>query len=74
MAATGTLEHSVLELDGWAGVGEVIGTAPHWRTILELLFASSEHRRILLDCDYDITALGFVFNNGVWLTGRLFDT
>jgi uncharacterized protein YkwD len=72
MADAGYIFHSDLELGHWSGVGEVVGTGSRWRQIIDLLLGSSEHRRILLDCEYDITALGFVFRDDVWLTGRFY--
>jgi uncharacterized protein YkwD len=53
-------------------VGEVIGVGSTWRQIIDLLFDSPEHRRIMLDCDYDRAALGFVFRDEVWATGRFY--
>jgi uncharacterized protein YkwD len=72
MARIGGLAHSIPRLEHWAMVGEVVGMGPTWRQIIDLLFGSSEHRRILLDCDYDVAALGFIFRDGVWLTGRFY--
>lgn len=72
MASRDRLFHSELELDGWSRVGEVVGTASTWRAILDALFGSPEHRRILLDCRYERVALGFYFGDRVWLTGRLY--
>jgi uncharacterized protein YkwD len=72
MADAGYIFHSTLRLGHWQKVGEVVGVAGTWRFLLDLLFDSPEHRRILLDCEYDITALGFVFRDGVWLTGRFY--
>jgi uncharacterized protein YkwD len=72
MADASYIFHSTLTLGHWQKVGEVVGVAGSWRFLLDLLFDSPEHRRILLDCDYDRTALGFVFRDEVWLTGRFY--
>ena len=74
MAAAGELFHSDLAGEtGWTRIGEVIGVDDRWASIVRALFASPEHRRVLLDCRYAVGAFGFVFAGGtVWLTGRLY--
>lgn len=72
MADDGYISHSVLEAGRWRKVGEVVGVGSKWRLILDALFASPEHRRIMLDCEYDVVALGFYFNDLAWLTGRFY--
>lgn len=74
MADAGYVFHSRLRLGHWSAVGEVVGMSWSWRDIIDLLFASPEHRHIMLDCDYDVAALGFVFRDDVWLTGRFYAT
>jgi uncharacterized protein YkwD len=74
MADADRLFHSELNLGDWSLVGEVLGTAERWEPIIDALFHSPEHRRILLDCRYDRIALGFVWRDSVWLTGRLYAT
>jgi uncharacterized protein YkwD len=72
MADAGYIFHSKLRLGHWSKVGEVVGVGSTWRQIVDLLFDSRTHRRILLDCEYDIAALGFVFRDDVWMTGRFY--
>ena len=72
MAHYGRLFHSELHVGHWSLVGEVVGVAQHWHTVLDLLFQSSTHRHILLDCRYDEIAIGYFNNDQVWMTGRLY--
>lgn len=72
MADAGELFHSELDLGPWAKIGEAIGVGPTWRGIVRALFESRSHRELLLDCDYDKAALGFVTRDAVWLTARLY--
>lgn len=74
MAEADRLFHSDLSSEtGWVLIGEVVGTDDHWPSIVRALFSSDEHRRLLLDCRYDVGAFGFVFTGkAVWLTGRLY--
>lgn len=72
MAGAGEPFHSRLDAGRWSKVGEVVGTADRWGTIVDELFVSVPHRHILLDCDYDRIALGFAWRDRTWLTGRLY--
>ncbi len=72
MARDGYLSHSTLNATGWSKVGEVVGVGPTWRSIVRALFHSKPHRQILLDCDYDVIAIGVIYRDFVWLTARLY--
>lgn len=73
MAEAGFISHSVLEIGPWSLVGEVVGVGTSIPEITRALFNSPEHRRILLDCRYDVMAVGLYFDNDlVWMTGRLY--
>lgn len=72
MARAGHLFHSELHAGPWKKVGEVLGVGPTWRSIVRALFRSRPHRRILLDCAYDKIAIGVIYRDFVWLTGRLY--
>lgn len=73
MASYGRIFHSVLRIGRWALVGEVVGVGSTVHGIVRAMFNSPEHRRILLDCRYDVMAVGLFFDNDlVWMTGRLY--
>lgn len=72
MADAGEIFHSVLHIGHWSEVGEVVGVAPRWATVIDLFFESRPHRHILLDCDFDKIAVGIVFDHGAWVTGRVY--
>lgn len=76
MAEADELFHSddLASETGWSLIGEVVGTDDHWRAIIRALFRSLPHRRLLLDCRYDVGAFGIVFAADVWITGRLYAT
>ncbi len=72
MARAGHLFHTDLHAGQWSLVGEVLGVGPSWRSIGRALFRSRQHRRILLNCRYDYMALGIIYRDFVWVTGRLY--
>jgi len=75
MAMGGGIYHTeVWDTAGWSRAGEVIGTGATWPEIIDALFQSAEHRRVLEDCRYDKIAIGFYFadDGTVWLTARLY--
>jgi uncharacterized protein YkwD len=77
MADRGEIFHSQhlqqeLSRSGFSLAGEVVGQGPSWRGILRALLRSRDHRRLLLDCSFDLGAFGFVFRKRVWLTGRFY--
>lgn len=73
MADLGEIVHSHLQLDHFERVGEVVGVGETTRRIVRALFRSDPHRSILLDCRYDLIAVGVYRAERVWLTARLFD-
>jgi uncharacterized protein YkwD len=73
MADAGYIFHSDLALGRWDRVGEVVGVAISWQRLVDLLYNSPEHRRILRDCRYNFMAVGFHREDGTaWLTSRLY--
>lgn len=73
MARRGYIYHTLhLHLSHWSLVGEVVGVGRSVRQIVRLLFESPPHRKILLDCRYDVAAIGLYFNDQVWMTGRFY--
>ena len=73
MAAAGDISHSVLEPGKWDRAAEVVGVGPSWRAILDALWESRPHARILRYCGYAKMAVGIYRADGlVWLTARLY--
>jgi uncharacterized protein YkwD len=72
MAQAGYIFHSTLRAGHWSMVGEVVGVGGSVLEVIQALFNSPEHRRILLDCRYDKIAIGIYQDTRVWFTGRLY--
>ena len=72
MAEAGDIYHSVLHLGDWSLVGEIVGVGDSWLSVWRALMGSPEHREIMLDCRYDVVALGFYRNDRLWITGRFY--
>jgi uncharacterized protein YkwD len=66
MAADGVLRHSPAALRGEFG-GEIVGTAPDWRTVMAAWDQSDPHRDILTDPGLSRVGIGVARDD----TGRL---
>ena len=74
MASVGDIFHTDnLRISNWSRIGEIVGVAGSTIDVVRAFFQSPPHRRLLLDCRYDVMAIGLVFEDGsVWMTGRLY--
>ena len=64
--------HSTLYIGKWSEVGEIVGRGDDLDSLFDAFMESPEHRKIMLDCAYDIAAIGIFRDDGIWLTGRFY--
>jgi Cysteine-rich secretory protein family len=72
MAATGTLSHNprlTTQVTNWRWVGENVGYAPDWKTVMAAFMASPAHRANILDSDFTEIGIGVVVKGStIWVT------
>lgn len=64
--------HSTLYIGTWSAIGEIVGHGSDLDSLFDAFMKSPEHREIMLDCAYDIAAIGIYRDDGIWLTGRFY--
>lgn len=72
MAATNTLSHNprlTSQVTNWRFVGENVGYAPDWKTVMAAFMQSPAHRANILDRDFTEIGIGVVVTSDrIWVT------